>query len=80
MSYIKVKDSDNLIRDLDSNAIISTDLDAYDQYVENYKRIYNSNKKLSDIENDVNKIKSELNDIKQLLLKIADGPKWNNFR
>lgn len=80
MSYIKVKDSNNLIRDLDSNAIISTDLNAYDQYVENYKRIHNSNKKLSDIENDVHKIKSDLNDIKQLLLKITDGPKWNNFR
>lgn len=73
MPYIKVKDKNNLSRDIDTNAIINTDLKGYDQYKENYMRIYNQNQRLNDLENNVNEIKSDLSEIKNLLRNLAHG-------
>ena len=40
MNYIKVKDKDYLLRDIESNGIINSDDIGYQAYVENYKRTY----------------------------------------
>lgn len=64
---IKVKDSDNLVRDSISNGIVNTDKDGYNSYIENYKRTYQQSKKILDIESDLNSIKSDIDEIKQLL-------------
>lgn len=72
MEYIKVKDKDHLVRDLDSNGIINTDIDGYNQYVETYKRNYNSQQKIKNLESQMNSIKIDLNDIKTLLKKLIN--------
>ena len=75
MTYIKVKDKDHLIRDANSNAIINTDLDAYNLYVENYKKAYNETQKIQNLENDVSQMKNDLNEIKNLLRSLANESK-----
>lgn len=75
MTYIRVKDNDSLVRDLNSNGIINVDENSYHQYVENYKNTYNSKQKIKDLENDVNEIKGDLNEIKNLLRSLINESK-----
>lgn len=75
MSYIKVKDKDYLIRDMDSNGIINTDDNAYNSYVENYRKRFNESKKIKILEDDVNEIKNDLNEIKLLLRSLTNESK-----
>lgn len=74
MDYIKVKDKDYLIRDLNSNAIINLDTQGYAEYEENYKRSYNSTQKLLNLEKDLNNIKDDVNEIKYLLRRLVNEP------
>jgi len=73
MTYIKVKDKDDLVRDTTSNGIVNIDESGYNSYMDNYKRIYNQNSKIKNLENDVNEIKSNLNEIKDLLRSFING-------
>ena len=73
MNYIKVKDKDYLLRDIESNGIINSVDIGYQEYVENYKRTYNESKRINNLENDVNDIKSDLDEIKNLLRGLANG-------
>jgi hypothetical protein len=73
MNYIKVKDKDNLFRDTRSNGIINADEEAYRNYVENYKRQLNSVKKADSLQNQINEIKNDVCEIKELLLKIINN-------
>jgi len=67
MAYIKVKDKNNLYRDLESNGIINGDNKGYQQYLDVYKRRYNETKKIQEIESDINHMKNDLTEIKTLL-------------
>jgi hypothetical protein len=73
MEYIKVKDKDHLFRDSQSEGIVSDDYKSYNQYIENYKRKYNENKKVLEIESDLNNLKSDINEIKTLLRSLVNG-------
>lgn len=75
MEYIKVKDKDYLYRDFNSNGIVNADLDSYDSYIQNYKKLYNESKRIESLENDVNEIKNNLNEIKDLLWSLSNGSK-----
>lgn len=57
-----------LVKDLETNALINTDEDAYNQYIESYKKVYSEKQKLNKIESEVETIKNDLNEIKKLLL------------
>ena len=67
MEYIKVKDRDNLVRDSLSNGIVNTDIDGYNAYIENYKKSYSEAKRIKSIEEDLNDLKSDISEIKDLL-------------
>lgn len=67
MNYIRVKDKDNLARDINSSGIVNTDSEAYKNYVENYKRKINESKKIENIQNEVNEIKSDIEEIKDMM-------------
>lgn len=69
--YLKVKDKDNLLRDCFSNAIVNSDLDGYNQYIENYKKSYNQNKKMHDFETDLKNLKDDIDEIKTLLRSLV---------
>jgi hypothetical protein len=59
MRTIKVEGEPNLVRDLDSNAIINTNKNEYDKFVEKSRQ-----------KNKINKIEEELNEIKSLLKQL----------
>ena len=73
MDYLKVKDKDHLIRDINSNAIINTDEIEYKNYVNNYIRQLNSKNKLENLQNQVDEIKGDVKDIKDLILKLLNN-------
>ena len=73
MAIAKVKGHTNLVRDLKSQAIINTDSDAYARYM---ARKAKQNKKDDDMRavvREVNSLKSEMTEIKNLLKEIKDG-------
>ena len=72
MEYVKVKDKDNLIRDINSNGIINTDEESYAVYIDNYKRRLNSIKRVEKLEDQVNEIKDDISEIKNLLLNLVN--------
>lgn len=72
MSYIKVKDKNYLERDVLSNAIVNTDLENYQRYVEIYKEKYNEKQRLSKLEEDMSSLKNDLSEIKFLIQKLAE--------
>lgn len=73
MTYLKVKDKDHLIRDINSNAIINTDEIEYKNYVNNYIRQLNSKNKLETLQNQVDEIKGDVKEIKDLILKLLNN-------
>ncbi len=73
VKYIKVKDKDHLVRDSYSQGIVNTDIDSYNAYIQNYKKTYIESQKIKHLEIEVNEIKSDLNEIKNLLRSLVDG-------
>ena len=65
--YKPIEGKPHLVKDLDTNALINTDEDAYNEYIETYKKTYNEKQKINNIESDVESIKNDLNEIKELL-------------
>lgn len=66
-----VKDDKNLYRDESSNAIINTNLEEYNNYISLRNRRENERKKINSIENEINTMKSDLEEIKSLLKSIV---------
>lgn len=73
MSYIKVKDKDYLYRDVNSEGIVNSDINGYNLYVESYNKKYEENKRVMKIENDLNNLKTDIDEIKNLLRNLANG-------
>tara|TARA_R100001480_G_scaffold152393_1_gene154387 strand:- start:266 stop:469 length:204 start_codon:yes stop_codon:yes gene_type:complete len=65
---IKVKDHPSLQRDPHSKAIVNVNQNAYNEYLQ--KNIVKD--KLSSMDNEINTIKQSVNEIKELLIKLAD--------
>jgi hypothetical protein len=75
MNNIKVKDYDHLIRDPKTNAIINTNMSAYNEYIMNRETKMNQEQKIQNLESDLNNIKCDLDEIKVLLRDLANGSK-----
>lgn len=68
--YIKVKDHNNLARDISSNGIVNTDYESYQAYVNSYENKKNQLKKDTQLESELKELKNEINEIKALLQKL----------
>ncbi len=73
MTYLKVKDKDHLLRDVNSNGIINTDENEYKNYVNNYIRQLNSKNRIEELEHQVDEIKTDVKEIKELILKMLNS-------
>ena len=73
MSTLKVKGHTNLVRDLKSQAIINTDSDAYARYMARKVKQQRKDDEVRKVIRDVNEIKKEMFEIKDLLKKVIDG-------
>ena len=65
---LKVKDYPNLVRDPYSKAIVNVDDNAYNEYLQ--KKLVKE--KMVNMDNEINSIKQSVNEIKELLIKMAD--------
>ncbi len=71
MKKIKIKDEFNLFRDSSTNAIVNTDMQSYNNYLSSKKTKEEESKKIQNIENEINSIKGDLNEIKDLLRNLS---------
>lgn len=70
--YIKVKDNDALLRDQKSNAIINDSKYEYDKYMRLKKQKQDEMNRVNKIEDEVDTIKNDINEIKNLLKSFID--------
>lgn len=75
MNYLKVEGQNDLIRDPNTNSIINVNMTEYQQYLTRRTIKNEENQKIDNLETDVNSIKSDLDEIKQLLLGLVNGSK-----
>ena len=73
MAYAKVKGHSNLVRDLKSQAIINTDSDAYARYMTRKAKQQKKDDEMRKVVREVNEIKTEMFEIKDLLKKVFDN-------
>ena len=69
--YVKVKDHLGLVRDPRNNAILNTNKSEYDEYMKAKKKAASKTEKVQKLESEVNDIKNDLSEIKSLLLDLA---------
>ena len=73
MSYLKVEGHRTLVRETGSNAIVNTDRNAYTIYMNRIREARKSNDDLKNACREINSLKSELKEIKELLIKVTNG-------
>lgn len=69
---LRVKTDHSLVRDLKSNAIINSNNNEYEKFLEISKIKYEEKKKIEDLKKQVEEVKNDLTDIKILLKSIVD--------
>jgi hypothetical protein len=67
MTYIKVKDNINLIRDIETNAIINTNTNEYENYLHIKKTEKENEDRIDNIQNDLKNLKCDIDEIKNML-------------
>lgn len=72
MNYHKVNGHPNLIRDTSTKAILNTNSTEYQNYVSLKKSKEIESKRIEDIELNMNILKNDINEIKQLVLKLSE--------
>ena len=72
-NYVKVEGKDGLVRDMSSQAIINTNSSEYDSYIRRRDAMAKQIELLNKHESDINNIKTDLTEIKQLLLLAIKG-------
>ena len=72
-NFIPVKDNNDLVRDPNTDQIINTNRNAYQQYVNRREKRKIEKEKSLNIEEDIANLKSELGEIKSLLKELVNG-------
>ena len=73
MSVVKVKGHTNLVRDLKTQAIVNTDSDAYARYMARKVKQSKKDDEMRSVVREVNSLKTEMREIKDLLVEIKNG-------
>ena len=70
--HIKVKSDISLVRDIESNAIISKNQSEFDKFIKLSEKKYAEKKKFDNMRSDLDSLKQDMNEIKTLLRNIMD--------
>ncbi len=70
MKKLKVEGHPNLTRDTSSHAIINNNVDDYQNYMKTYKYRQSEKDRLASMESDLTSLKTEINEIKNLLINL----------
>ena len=73
MSYYKVKDHGDLLRDSNTGSIVNTNSLDYDKYVSQRSAKNVEHEKTENIERDLARLRDELDEIKSLLHKLVSN-------
>jgi hypothetical protein len=73
MDFIKVKGHDHLIRDPETNSIINTNSMEYNEYLVKRESKKQENQKIQNLEKDLDSIRDDLDEIKNLLRNLTNG-------
>jgi cell fate (sporulation/competence/biofilm development) regulator YmcA (YheA/YmcA/DUF963 family) len=68
MKYAKVKENPELIRDMDSKAVLNTNLTA----LQAYKKKREKQQEIQSAIDDINNLRQDVNDLKSLMQRILD--------
>ena len=71
MKIVKIKDRDNLVKNLETGAVINTDTLAYEKRIKIRFEAQRQRDQLRDAVKEINSIKSEMHEMKNLLLKLV---------
>lgn len=71
--FVPVEGDENkgYCRDTESNAIVMTDIDEYSKYMQSYNERQKSKRNFTSLQKEVNELKSDMSDIKGLLLQLV---------
>ena len=72
MKLHKVKDQSSLSRNIDSNSIVNTDTKEFNKYMMRKKVRDKGNDRVDMMENDLSRLKGEINEIKNLLKELVN--------
>ena len=70
--YVKVKSDVSLVRDVDSNAIISRNQSEFNKFIKLSEKKYAEKKKFDNMRSDLDSLKQDMDEIKTLLKNIMD--------
>lgn len=73
MAHIPVKNHSGLYRDSQSGAIINSNKNDFQKYIENRNRMQNQSEKVENLEKNLDKLKDDINDIKSLLTRFIES-------
>lgn len=68
MAYVKIENRAQLVRDTKSNAVLNSDTDALIKYKAARAKRLNNSVEFDRMKNEIDNIKSDLNEIKTLLI------------
>jgi len=72
MAKLRVEGYDNLLRDTSSNAVINSSTSEYKIYMARYRAREQESDKLRNACKEINSLKAELREIKDLVLKVLE--------
>ena len=73
-NYLKVESDTSLVRDVNSNAIVNQNQTEFDKFMKLSETKYKEKMEMKKLKDDVNTMKSDLEEIKELLQSIVK--KW----
>jgi len=72
--YLKVESDVSLVRDMDSNAIVSKNKTEFDKFLKLSRKKYEEKRKFDQMRGDLDSLKQDMDEIKTLLKNIMN--KW----
>ena len=71
-TIVKIEGKDGLVRDISTRAIINTNRSEYQNYINRRDAAMSKQKQIEEHSEDINNIKTELSEIKQMLLVLLN--------
>jgi glutaredoxin 2 len=72
MEFVRIQDSDSLVRDLSSGAVINTNTTDYQNYLAKKNSSKNMKQQIKQNSEKIEQIESDLSEIKQLLITLIN--------
>lgn len=76
-NYIKVSGYSGLVRDPKTNSIINVNSSEYQEYMYKKNLKNEESKKIQNLETDLNSIRNDIEEIKNLLRGLKNGSEWD---